>query len=83
MLDKLSQICGRNPAAARAVMDSHPDERRAQEALDLKEVHVQLAWQRGLNGTNSRGDSNSLRQRVARFLEEQVRKRQWSDIWGA
>ena len=61
MLDKLFTDLRKDSAAARAVMASHPDERQAQDALDLKEVHVHF--------TNKSVDSDSLRQRVAKFLK--------------
>eukprot|EP01043_Picozoa_sp_COSAG02_P067611 COSAG02_NODE_10929_length_1830_cov_2.502600_3_plen_110_part_00 len=63
MLDKLFADLRKDSAVVRTEMDCHPDERRAREALDLKEVHVQAA-------TRSRG-STSLRHRVARFIANQ------------
>jgi carbamoylphosphate synthase small subunit len=67
MLDKLFTDLRKDSAAAKAMMDSHPDERRAQEALDLKEVHVQYI------DYGVRMDvKNSLRQRVAKFLINQI-----------
>jgi hypothetical protein len=65
MLDKLFTDLRKDSAAAKAMMDSHPDERRAQEALDLKEVHVQIT-----TGVNM-DVKNSLRRRVAVFLRNQ------------